>query len=202
MSGTSVLGSFMVIADATGLAQSRCNGVHRPLDNWHVRAVNRRVKVIPDPGQVRRRRGTQKSQPGAGESCLGATSVAGATRPLDQTIIDQSIDESGHAALGKQKRIGQSAHAQLSTRRLGEVEKGLIFLERQGVSGAQVLIQTAGQAGMRVQERAPRSEIHVVGAGGGGALCGHSHILPGESLRGQPSPAIRAAGGTQARLER
>lgn len=146
--------------------------------------------MVADAVEVRRGGRPEPGEARPGERRLGAASVARTTRPLDEPVIDEAVDEACDAALGQQQRVGEPAHAEPLCRRLGELEQGLVFLKRQCVAVTQILVEPPRDASVRTHERPPRTEVDV----GGGEMVvgrlggvGHPAILQRERSMAVPA---------------
>ena len=94
----------------------------------------------------------QASQAGLGEDRLGAAGVDEAGTPLDEAVGDEPVDQTGHAALAQDHPVGQLAHPHPATRRLGDVQQGVVLGEREVMLGAQVLVQAPRHASMGLRK--------------------------------------------------
>ena len=107
------------------------------------------------------RRGPQPVEAGRGEDRLGAASVGEARVALDRAVADEAVDQPRHAALAEQHLVGEAVHPHPAAGRLGELEEGVVFGERQVVLGAELLVEQPLEAGVGEEERAPRREARV-----------------------------------------
>lgn len=128
-------------------------------------------------GQMGRGRRPQPGQAGAGQRRFRSTGIARAARPLDQPVVHQAVDESGDAALGQEERVGEASHPEAVIRRLGQVEEGLVLLQGQRMTTAQVLVELARQSSMGMQERPPRTKVQGMGRSRW-RPDSHGHIVP------------------------
>ena len=85
--------------------------------------------------------------------------------PLDHPVGDEPVDEPRDPAPRQQHAVGEDAHPQATARGVGELEQRVVLGERQAVLRLQLLVQAAREPRVRLQERAPRAEARVGGAG-------------------------------------
>ena len=131
--------------------------------------------MIGDAPQVRRRRRAQPGQAGVGQDRLGTARIGDAGVALDEAVSDQPIDEARHAALAQQHLVGELAHADPASRRRRDGQQGVVLGEREVVLRAQLVVESAGDAGVRHEERPPWGEARVVGRQWPCGCPGNSH---------------------------
>ena len=107
--------------------------------------------------------------PRAGGRARPAVSTASAPRASDRQASrstrpssDESVDEPRHAALAEQDDLSASWRIRMRrSGRVGDGQQGVVLGERQVVLGAQLLVEAPRDAGVRLQEGAPRVESRV-----------------------------------------
>ena len=131
----------------------------------------------------------RRARPALGQDGLGTARIGEAGAPLDETVVDEPVDQARDAALAEEDLVGQLAHPDPPSGRLGDRQQRVVLGERQVVLRAQLLVEPARDARVREQERAPRGEARVArGQRSGDRL--------GEGVRGMLPP------GSWSRAER
>ena len=113
----------------------------------------------------------RRVEPAFGEDGLGAAGVGQAGAALDEPVADEAIDQPCHAALAEEDLVGELAHPDPPTGRLGDRQEGVVLGERQVVLGAQLLVECGarpghGRAGRRATGRAAGRARSAVGQTG------------------------------------
>ena len=106
-----------------------------------------------------------RSRPGRRQRRLRAAGVRHARRTRDHAGGLEAVDEPGDPAAREQDAGGEDAHPQPPARGRGELEQRVVLGQRDAVSGLELLVEAAEQAGVGVQEGAPRAEARVIRGG-------------------------------------
>ncbi len=117
--------------------------MHRPPDRREVGRIDRVEEMRADATEVRSCRVSQPAKAGRREDRLGAAGVRHARVTLDRPIRDQAIDEARNPASAQEDLVGELMHPEPPSRRLGELEEGVVLGQRQVVLGTQVLVEEA-----------------------------------------------------------
>ena len=114
--------------------------------------------MFVDPPEMRPGGRSQAGHPAVCQDRFGAPRIGQARASFHETVINEPVDQPGHAALAEDHLVGQLPHPDPTFRSLGDGQERVVFADRQVVLGSQLLIEPTDDAGMRLEERAPRRE--------------------------------------------